>query len=349
LKVKEIAEKLNISPATVSLVLNNKPGVSEKTRQRVLRAVAEAGYDTNMLSKPALRDHKSIRFIIYKKHGNVVGDTPFFSALIEGIDYEARRRGYSAVISYINDDQNKDEVLQTIKDHPLNGIIILATEMNYDDLQPFVGINVPIVLLDSYFMDAHMDSIVINNIQGAYKATKYLIDKGHTDIGYLHSSVWINNFDERMDGFLKALSDNNIKLNKKNIFSLESTLDGAYRDMADVLQAGAELPTALFADNDIIAFGAIKALREHGVRIPEDISIVGFDDMPFCTVIDPPLTTVRVYKQDIGRLAVRRLIEKIRYNADIFVNIEVGTELVERNSVLDRNKIGKDNKNGLQD
>ncbi|AEE97740.1 LacI family DNA-binding transcriptional regulator [Mahella australiensis] len=346
MKVKEIAEKLNVSPATVSLVLNNKPGVSEKTRQRVLQAVAEAGYDTNILSKPALRDHKAMRFIIYKKHGHVVGDTPFFSALMEGIDLEARKKGYSAVISYINDDQNKNDILRLIKDHPLNGIIILATEMDCNDLQPFIDMPVPVVLLDSFCRDIPLDSVVINNVQGAYNATKHLIDKGHTDIGYLHSSVWINNFDERTDGFLKALSDHNIKFNKKNMFSLESTLDGAYRDMLEILQSNADLPTALFADNDIIAFGAIKALKEKGISIPDEVSIVGFDDMPFCNIIDPPLTTVRVYKQDIGRLAVRRLIEKIRYNSNIFVNIEVGTELVERQSVLDKTR--KDNnRNGI--
>ena len=334
LKLKDIAKMLNISPATVSLVLNNKPGVGEETRKRVLEAIAEMGYAPNILSKPALSNNRSIRFIIYKKHGYVVSDTPFFSALMEGIDQESRKNGFNLVISYMNEKENKKEILRVINENPLDGIIILATEMYPEDLEAIKKFPVPIVVLDSYFKEAKMDTVIINNIQVSYEATKHLITKGHTEIGYLHSSVWINNFDEREEGFIKALSEHNLKLNKKYVFNLESTLDGSYRDMLELLKSKPQLPTACFADNDIIAFGAIKALKENGIRIPEDISVVGFDDMPFCEMTEPPLTTIRVYKQNMGRFAVKRLIEKINDSLNTVIKIEVGTDLVERESVL---------------
>jgi len=336
LRLKDVAKKLNVSPATVSLVINNKPGVGKETRQRVLQALAEMGYEPTILQKSALNNsnNKNIRFIIYKKHGLVVSDTPFFSALMEGIDQEARKNGYNLVISYMNEKENREEILRIIEESPLDGIIILATEMRPEDLQEFKKLPVPIVVLDSYFKEEKVDTVIINNIQGAYEATKYLISMGHTEIGYLHSSVWINNFDEREEGFIKALNEHNIKFNKKYVFSLESTLEGSYRDMLKLLESRIELPTACFADNDIIAFGAIKALKEKGVKLAKDISIVGFDDMPFCEMTEPPLTTIRVYKQSMGRLAVKRLIEKINDRSDIVIKMEVATELVERKSVI---------------
>ena len=338
LRVKDIANMLNISPSTVSLVLNNKPGASEETRQKVLRIVKDMGYDTNMLSKPALRNNKGIRFIVYKKHGNVVADTPFFSSLMEGIDLEARKNGYNLLVSYINEKENKAEVLRIIEENPLDGLLVLATEMNSEDIKPFILFGIPVVVIDSYFETEKLDTIVINNEQGAYEATKYLIDFGHRDIGYLKSSTWIKNFEERQDGFSKALLENGIKIREDNVLKIESTMDGAYRNMVDILKKDIVLPTAFFADNDIIAFGAMKALKEYGVKIPQDISIIGFDDMPFCNMVDPALTTIKVFKERIGMLAVERLISKIEKDIYESIKLEVATVLVERKSVININE-----------
>lgn len=333
LRIKDISDMLNISPATVSLALNNKPGVSEETRQKILSVIADMGYDTNLLSKPALRNNKSIRFIVYKKHSKVVADTPFFSTLMEGIDLEARKNGYNLVISYINESENKAEVLRLIEENPLDGLIILATEMNSEDIKQFMQLGVPVVALDSYFEKEKLDTVIINNVQGAYEAVKYLIDSGHTDIGHLQSSIRIKNFEERNEGFMKALSDNKIKFEEKNVFTLEPTMEGAYNSMLDSLKKDIKLPTAFFADNDIIAFGTIKALREFGIQVPNQISIIGFDDMPFCEMIDPALTTIRVFKQRMGMLAVDRLINKIEGNIYEYIKLEIGTILIERKSV----------------
>ena len=337
LKSKDIAKKLSISPSAVSLALNNKPGVSEETRKKVLKVIEQMGYTTNMLSKPALTHNHNIRFIVYKKHGLVVSDTPFFSALMEGIDREARSLGYNLIVTYM--DENKDnlmKILRIIKETSPNGIMLLATEMTKEDLKPFKKLNIPLLLLDSYFESENLDTVIINNIQGVYKATCYLAELGHIDIGYLHSSVWINNFDQRMAGFKKAINDKGLKLNKNFIFCLESTIDGSYKNMLKILEKKPKLPTAMFADNDIIAFGAIKAMKEFGIRIPQDVSVVGFDDMPFCEMTDPPLTTVRVYKQRMGMIALKRLVERIDETPAETIRIEVNTTLIERKSVIKR-------------
>ncbi|HBE80930.1 MAG TPA: LacI family transcriptional regulator [Firmicutes bacterium] len=338
LRIKDIAEELNISPATVSLVLNNKPGISDETRQRILKFVEEKGYITNMLSKPAFKNNRNIRFVIYKKHGKVVSETPFFSELMEGIDKEAREEGYNVLVSYINEQDNtKMDVLRIIEETAPDGIMLLATEMVAEDLEAFKQLYLPMVLLDSNFENEHqVDIVIINNCQGTYEAVKYLTDCGHTEIGYLHSSVWINNFDERKEGFMNALNSRGMKFNKHYLLEVESTMEGAYNDVLNYLEVRSTLPTAFFADNDIIAFGAIKAFREKGINIPQDVSIIGFDDMPFCEMIDPALTTLRVFKQRMGRIAAKRLIERIEHNPEETIKVEVSTELVERKSVLNR-------------
>jgi len=335
LKAKDIAKKLSISPSAVSFVLNNKPGVSEETRRKVLKVIEQMGYNTNIFSKSALSHNRNIRFIIYKKHGLVVSDTPFFSALMEGIDREARSLGYNLIVTYI--DENKDnlmKILHIIKATPPDGIMLLATEMTKEDLKPFKKLNVPLLLLDSYFESENLDTVIINNIEGVYKATCYLVELGHINIGYLHSSVWINNFDQRMAGFKKAINAKGLKLNENFIFCLESTVDGSHKNMLKILENKPQLPTALFADNDIIAFGAIKAMKEFGIRIPQDVSVIGFDDIPFCEMIDPPLTTVMVYKQRMGMIALKRLVERIDEAPAETIRIEVNTTIVERKSVI---------------
>lgn len=339
LRIKDIADELNISTATVSLVLNNKPGISEETRQKVLKLVEEKGYTTNLLSKPALKNNRNIRFVIYKKHGQVVSETPFFSALMEGIDQEARDEGYNLLVSYINEKENtKMDVLRIIEESAPDGLLLLATEMEREDCEAFQQLALPMVLLDSCFASEHQDMVIINNRQGAYQAVKYLVECGHSDIGYLHSSVWINNFADRKEGFMNALHQYDLRLNKRYLLEVEPTLEGAYHDVANYLDLGAGTPSAFFADNDIIAFGAIKAFKEKGLHVPEDVSMIGFDDMPFCEMIDPPLTTLRVHKQRMGRIAVKRLIERIETGPEEVIKIEVSTEIVARKSVLNKLK-----------
>lgn len=337
IRIKDIAKAVGVSPSTVSLVLNNRPGISEETREKILKKIEELGYSTTRASSKVTKGlTKNIRFIVYKKHGKVVGETPFFSALIEGIEQEARDEGFNLLISYMNEQsENRQEIIQIIKESPVDGILLLATEMYPHDLLIFNNLTLPIVVLDSYLENKNMDFVVISNVEAIYNATSYLIQKGHKEIGYLDSSVWIKNFEERKEGYEKAIKQCGLALRKEYIFSLEPTLEGSYKDMQDILEKRPKLPTAFVAANDIIAFGAMKALKEAGIRIPDDISIIGLDDMPFCEICDPPITTLRVYKERMGKIAVKRLIERIIDNVEERVKIEVRTELIERKSVRD--------------
>lgn len=332
-KIKDIANMANVSPATVSNALNGRKGVSEKTKIAVLKVAKEIGYSKDRLTYVT---QKNIMLVVFKKHGYVVSETPFFASLIEGIEKECRALGYGMVISHINTNENNYmRLIDDLSSKYTTGILLLATEMSAEDIELFKKIDTPIVLVDGKFRENNFNSVLINNYDGAYRGTSYLIANGHENIGYLHSSIHINNFCERKCGYEKALEEHNMKVIDKFKILLEPTFEGAYRDMKIFLQnRTSALPTAFFADNDIIACGAMKALKEAGIEIPQEISIIGFDDMPICEIINPRLTTIKVFKQEMGSIAVR-IIDSILYEErTIQQKIELSTELVTRDSVM---------------
>lgn len=332
-KSKDIAKKLGLSPATVSLVLNNKPGISPETRDRVFSLLQEYGYEQPKAPQLTPASNKTLQFVIYQKHGLVVSDTPFFSTLTEAINREARASGYSLTITYIN--EQKDDIEAILSDMVQNspsGLLILATEMFAEDIGPFQRLGIPLLLLDSQFDHVDIDTVCINNADGVYKAMDYFYHLGYSNIGYLRSSIRIYNFDQRFTRFRAYAADRKVRIEESNIFPLESTTEGAYQDMKRLLKERRDTPDALFADNDIIASGAIRALKEFGLSIPEDVSIIGFDDMPFCEMLEPSLTTIRVFKQEMGTTAVRRLIDVIENPQSKPQKIYISTELVPRRS-----------------
>lgn len=325
--MQDIAKLANVSPGTVSNALNNRKGVGRSTKDTIIKIANELGY----YKSSAREESKVIRFIVYKKHGYVVSDTPFFSELIEEIEIECRNEGYELLVSHVN---YKDDLEQIVKQEKVAGVLVLATEMDETDLRLFELLNVPIVLLDNYFENSNFDYVLINNVKGSYEITKNLIENGHTEIGCIGSSKPINNFNYRYEGFKNALTEADIKIDDEFHLQLEPTIEGSYRDMKKLLSKGTlKLPTAYFAFNDIIAFGALKAMKEYGIEVPGQVSIVGFDDMPFCEISTPKLTTVRVHSKYIGKMAVKRLIQKISEQDEIKLKIEISTELVIRESV----------------
>lgn len=346
---KELAKQLNLSEAAISMALNNKPGVSTLTRKRVLEAAASAGYDFSRISNTneAPASNGTLYFVIYRKngavvpnspvythteHGVLVQDVPFFSQLSEGIDLGCRHCHYYLNISYIYENDDIEALLSEWKRLGAKGILLLGTEMEKHDIKPFTRCGLPVVLIDNYFEALNLDCVTINNLQGAYLATDYLIKQTHAQPGYLHSSYIITGFEERADGFYKAIRKNGMSTSRSVVHHLSPTVDGAYCDMKAAIKSGDELARCYFADNDLIAAGAIRALSEAGYRIPEDISVIGFDDMPMCTYITPPLSTVHVPKQYMGEIAVKRLAEIINSTSASHVKIEISTEIIKRNS-----------------
>lgn len=337
---KELAKKLGLSTAAVSLALNNKPGVSTATRRRVLDAAHEYGYDFSRVNEKTAM-HGSIYFIIYKKHGTVVADTPFFAEVSEGISAECRRRGCPLRVDYIYEDEDTlSRQLEDLLVSDCSGILLLGTEMESRDVRPFLELPMPLVLVDSYFDSTACSSVLINNVQGAYIATRYLIKMCKTQPGHLQSSYPISNFTERRTGFLAAVRESGMSEYKSPTHSLTPSLEGAEEDMLRIIDSGEDLASSYFADNDLIAAGAMRAFRKRGYDIPEDISIVGFDNMPVAAATDPGLTTVHVPKKYLGETAAARLISLVNSPGQPPVKTEISTTLIERGSV--RRRTAKD-------
>lgn len=328
--MQDIAKVARVSPGTVSNALNGRKGVGEEVKEKILKIAEKMGY-----ARSSREESRVIRFIIFKKHGFVVSDTPFFSGLIEGIERECRSEGFEVVVSHIiHNEHDYNDIKEIIKEKQIAGILLLATEMDKGDLDLFGEFRVPVVIIDNYFDDMDLDYVLINNIKGAHQAVNFLVANGHKEIGCLSSSKITKNFSYRSKGFRASLEEANLKINDKYDVTLEPTLEGAYRDMKQILKNNKiKLPTAYFAFNDIIGFGAMRAIQESGIRVPEEVSIIGFDDMPFCEISSPRLTTIRVNDQCIAKIAVKRLIQKIVDCDEIEFKIEINTELVERESV----------------
>ena len=326
---KELAKMMDLSEAAVSMALRNKQGVSTQTRRRVLEMAEKHGYDFSKTAKAA-PSSRHITFAIYKRQGAVVGETPFFSELSEGIETACSETQHKLHITYIHKGEDVQKKVDDIAYSDCAGIVLLGTEMQLEDFAPFSKLRVPVVVLDVYLDTIEYDCVLINNVQGAQMATDYLINRTKKQPGYLRSSYSIGNFEERAEGFFKSVRRHGMSASKTIIHNLTPSIDGALADMLELIEQGGELAPCYFADNDWIAIGAMKALQKKGFRIPEDIAVIGFDNVPMAAYIEPALTTIHVPKQYMGAMAVKRLVELINNGTHSPVKIEMSTKLKKR-------------------
>lgn len=325
--IKEISTKTGFSPATVSNALNRKKGVNKDTSAEIFRVAKELGYINDaVISK--------IKVVIFKKNGSIMEDTPFFTLLLDGFERECRDSGYEMTLCYIDSrKENYESEFLSVFQEIGSAVVLLGTEMTTKDLKQIQNTSVPILLLDYWDDELDYNAVLINNYDAGRKATEYLINYGHKQIGYIRGDFRINAFGDRELGYYMAMKNNNLEVEDENIVTLKTTMDGAYRDMLKYLEKSPKLPTAFFADNDMIAIGAMKALQEHNIKIPEDISIIGIDDLPFCEITSPRITSLRVPKQEMGLIAAKRMFEIIEHKDDAILKIQICTTIIERESV----------------
>ena len=331
--IKSIAEMTGFSPATISNALNHKKGVNAQTSAMIFKAAAELGYFEESIIR-------KVRFVTYKRQGRIVEDTPFFPLLITGAEQECSACGMELIMQTLDRrDSDFDEKVKILQNDVQSAVIFLGTELLDEDIDIITGIQPPYVVIDYWNEEVSFDAVLINNADSARKATNYLITNGHTEIGYLMGDYRIKPFRSRAAGYRTAMNKAGIPIKEEYMVSVSTTMDGAYRDMKAYLEKKPALPTAFVADNDIIALGCMKAFSEAGIQVPKDISVTGFDDVSFSSISNPPLTTVRVPKQEIGRAAVRRIRDKLASPETVPLKIQVCTEFIERDSVRRLNSI----------
>lgn len=311
--IRDMAKKIGVSPATVSLVLNNKPGLSEQTRMRVKKSLEAMGVSLEQYA-PSIQ--KSMLFVVYRKHGADRRHTPFFpqvySQIIEGVEWKARLLGFSIKIFYL-DEHNFSQQAEHLAKMEFEGMLILATELDKYQIT-MLETGKPLVLLDTYIEECVHPAVIIHNESGVMQAVGHLKELGHRRIGYLHVIHNANNFMERYYGFLRAMDQYGLELTPDDICQISTNEGGeaVYEVLKQYFQTHLDRPTAFFADNDIIASYALKVCKQLDIRVPEDLSIIGFDNIGLAELLDPPLTTIDTPKYDLGQSAVALLDEYIR-------------------------------------
>lgn len=326
--IREIASIAGVSPATISLVLNNKKGISEETRRHVRRIIDEYSYSPPRLKRVA---RCRIIFIKYRTHGMAVEENQgFIASIIDQIESECRHFSYD--LSMCNcSAQTVRDIFRDIAESKPDGIIFLGTELTPDYYHLLDEIDVPLVVLDNRMQNKFIDSVVMDNLSIASDAVHYLHSLGHRSIGFWQSSANISNLKDRHAGYQMAMES--LGLTPQKPVMLTPTLSGAYTDMKELLQSGCFDPRgAFFAANDTVAIGAIKALVEGNISIPRQLSVIGVDDIPYSSVTMPPLTTIRLSRSTLGTLAVDLIRKRIRNPQWPAVHIAVSGRLIARGS-----------------
>jgi DNA-binding LacI/PurR family transcriptional regulator len=341
MKMEDIAKLANVSKSAVSFALSGKPGISSETREKILKIVKETGYIPRSMVKAdqVYGVSNSLRFLVITDSGFMgeqFNKQPFFMELIHYIEEQCRKRGYSLMFSAIDLGQYERDI-RTIRDENDNsGIILLGTNLNKQQIEEIAHLQTNLVVLDNFVEELNVDFVVMNNIMGAYQAAEYMVQQGHKHIGYVQSDVRIHNFEHRKQGFQKAQREFGFEFSERDIFLLSPTVLSAQeqfqKQIKDHLDKNEPLPTALFCENDYLAISVIKSLNELGIRVPFDISVVGFDNISESVIISPELTTIHVEKEMMACQAVEQVIRLIENKDSIRIKTIVDTKLIERKS-----------------
>ncbi|MFQ6058415.1 MAG: LacI family DNA-binding transcriptional regulator [Anaerolineae bacterium] len=307
----DVARRAGVSAATVSYVINDGPRpVSPETRAKVLRAIEELGYRPSAVAR-------SLRLQRTSTIGLLVPDTSnsYFAELAQGIEQVAFSNGYTVILCHTCYDPQKElEYVDVLYSKRVDGVIFIPATSSLDPIQQLMDRKVPVVVVDRLVSGTRTRSVVVDNFRGGYEATAHLINLGHKRIGCIIRPIYLAHSMDRVRGYKAALRDHGLPVDESCI------VKGGFRyaDGDRAMQALLALdppPTAVFAYNDIMAIGAMRAIHTAGLRVPQDVSVVGFDDIDEASYTNPPLTTVAQPKLEMGRKGAELLIEMMQ-NAD---------------------------------
>jgi len=330
--IEDVARKTSLSISTVSLVLNDKPNVSEATRRRVKKAIREMGY----------HPHRSARVLASKLSGNIgfiltedhfKQSEPFYTKIFLGTEFAAREQNYYILLTTVHKQFKKGEsVPRFLLERNVDGVII-AGKIDGQYVDHIASMGVPIVLVDFIFPLKKFSSVLIDNRRGAAAAVDHLFEQGYTEIGFIGGDIQHPSISERFEGYKESLHVHHIPFREPYVDNIEDDtgIDNGYRAIGRMVSRNMKLE-AVFAANDALAIGCMKYFKERGVRIPQDIALAGFDDIETSSHLEPRLTTVRVFKEEIGKLAVEHLVDTIKSKSQAVVTIHVPVELVVRES-----------------
>jgi DNA-binding LacI/PurR family transcriptional regulator len=326
--LKDIAREANVTPATVSMVINNKPNISIATKERVMQIAKRLNYYPNVIARGlATRRSNAIGVIV----PNLASS--FVMRVLEGVKSTLRKIDHTLIL-FDTIGRTESEFLtyqRVVREGRVDGVLIITSGLTADEMQLLSEEKTPCIAVAC--KSAQLDCIYVNNHKGSLDAVRYLVQKGHKDIALITIEKRNLNISERIAGYQEAQAEANIELKPDLIFSVtdDKMSDGAY--IVPKIIDHPRKPTAVFCPaGDMVAIGVVKELRRRGVKVPQEIAVVGYDDIPAAEVIEPALTTVRQPKLEMGDTAINMIMDKIEGREKNHVIKELNPKFIIRES-----------------
>lgn len=332
--MKDIAKELNISINAVSIALNDKPGVSESMRLKILRTADKMGYINEKHHYLSVFSKSNICILMQSYYANT---GHFYSIVLRSTVERAKELGYISILNYFEDDQF--EFPDCIIDRKVAGILVVG-KISDQNLNQLKNTGIPVVLVDYTSLGDTCDCVLTHNKQGGYLITQYVLDKGYKRVGFFGDLEYSLSFSDRFMGYKQALVNRSIAFDIESYINQYSilhetekyVLENDVNSIVSLLKKS-ELPEVFVCANDSNAFILLNALTLMNIKVPDQIGITGFDDTPLCDKTIPKLTTVQVQKELMGEIAVNKLIDRIHRENDVQMTQLLSTKIIERDSV----------------
>lgn len=329
--IKDVAQKAGVSLSTVSLVLNHKKNVSEETVRKVQQAIDELNYHPNRTAQRlASKKTGNIGFVLTSDHFSLA--EPFYTKIFLGSEFEARQHNYYIILTTVEQNFNKKCIPRFLLERNVDGVI-LAGRVPVGLIRYIHQIDIPLLFIDYLPTHGNFPAVLIDNITGARQAVQHLLQVGHRQIAFIGGDLSHPSIQERFVGYKQALEEAKIPVDAKLIV-IDEDYPGdknGYRAMCKLEKRKASF-TAIFAANDAMAFGSMQCLKERGIKVPDQVALVGFDDVDVAWQMEPHLTTMRVNKEEMGAIAIKSMVDLIANHRKSFSKILVPVELVIRDS-----------------
>ena len=306
IKMRDVATRANVSPATVSRVLRQPDLVSKETKEKVQRVIQELNYKPHMIaSQFRTRETKTILVVVPDI------TRPFFSEVLRGIEHTALQNGYQVILGDTENQMEREkEYIDLLYKKQADGALLLTARMNRTSLEELSS-QFPVVLACEYMNGLDIPTVSIDNISSARNVTEHLINIGHRKIAHISEAMDVILSQDRLRGYQQAMLSHDLAIDPSWVQEGDGGIDSGYHQMVKLL-ALEDRPTAVFVFNDEMALGSIKAVQNHGLRVPEDIAIVGFDNLPIASLFSPYMTTVDQPKYEIGQKATDLLLKLLK-------------------------------------
>ncbi|MFW6377867.1 MAG: LacI family DNA-binding transcriptional regulator [Bacillota bacterium] len=333
--IKDIAKKSGVSVTTVSRVLNEKPDVNDQTRAKVLKIIEESNYRPNGMARSLVINQTYSIGLIIPDINN-----PYFPEVARGVEDQAQDSSYSVIFSSTDNKLEREkDVIDLMLHKRVDGLIVSLSLANRSILERLEAKNIPVVQLDRKIPDSIYPAVMIDNQRSAYKAVQFLIDQGYSNIAHITGDLKTVPGQEREDGYRKAILDNSLRFDEDLIIEGDFSKKSGYKAMVKMIDEG-NLPEAIFAANDLMAIGVLEVCRERNIKVPEDLVIIGHDDISIANLVYPSLTTMAQPKYKLGKKASQLLIDLIEIKQrkgslkakDFFADQVLETRLIRRES-----------------